>query len=283
MHLPGVNPERADLSAQPRRDTAFSTPTKLKSHPDAPYSLFHIPQTSGNGAGRNLKTMPNPDPFFAVADRIAHDFYIKLWRFLYESRINPSTSNSMYWCSDMDTSTSTLAAYALQSLTVLTDEFSGNTQAPDTSPPPGSPDLEKYQNISQNLGLEPEPMVVEVILRLPQRSNIAKGRLGSTSPQIWQPIILESWNLSLACEQDDGLLRRDLIHHLVKMHEEPRYFYWTISIYINRLPTEDFIRQIHGPRTSRPPSLPMGLEIALRLSQGSTNDIEKQFAPYGQL
>jgi len=220
--------------------------------------------------------MPNPDPFFAVADRIAHDFYTKLWRFLYESRIKPSTSNSMYWCNGMNTGTSTLAAYALQSLTVLID---GNTRAPDTSPPPGSPNLEKYRNISQNRGVEPEPMIVEVILRLPQRSK--GGRLGSTSSQMWQPIILETWNLSLA--YDDGLVGGDLIHHLVRMHEEPRYFYWTISIYINRLPTEIFIRQINGPRTSRPPSLPMGLEIALRLSPGSTNDIEKQFAPYGQL
>jgi len=225
--------------------------------------------------------MPNPDPFFAAADRIAHDFYIKLWRFLYESRINPSTSNSMYWYNDMDTGTSALAAYALQSLTVLTEEFSSNTQAPDTSPPPGSPDLEKYRTISQNHGLGPEPMIVEVILRLPQPSNIAKaGPLGLASSQMPQPIILETWKLSLEREQDDGLVGKGLVHHLVMMYEERRRFYWAIRICINKLPTEEFIWKINGPQTS--PNLPMGLKIALRLSPGSANGIEEQFDPYGQ-
>lgn len=46
--------------------------------------------------------MPNPDPFFAAADRIAYDLHTKLWRFVYEFRAtkalsSPRTSSSMYW------------------------------------------------------------------------------------------------------------------------------------------------------------------------------------------
>ena len=230
--------------------------------------------------------MPSPDPFFAAADRIAYDFYTKLWRFVCESRAtkalsSPRASNSMYWYEygEKDTGMSILAAHARQNLTVLADEFRGNS----LSVTPGSkflPVLEKYRSISKNHGLGTEPMIIEVILRFPQPSTITKaGPLRLTSSQAPRPIILETWKISLTCGQGDGLMGNDFVHHLVRMYEERRKFYLAIHICINKLPTGNFIGQVHDSSAN----LLKGLKIALRLSSGSANEIEKQFTPYGQL
>jgi len=226
--------------------------------------------------------MPSPDPFFAVADRIAYDFYTKLWRFVDEFRTtkalsSPRALNSMYWYEyEKDTGMSIFAAHAPQNLTVLAD---GNS----LSVIPGSsflPDLEKYRSISKNHGLGTEPMIIEVILRFPQPSTITKvGPLRLTNSQVPRSIVLETWKISLTCGQGDGLMGNDFVHHLVRMYEERRKFYLAIHICINKLPTGNFIRQVHDS----PPNLPKGLKIALRFSSGSANEIEKQFTPYGQL
>ena len=145
-------------------------------------------------------------------------------------------------------------AYTIQSLTVLGDEFHGNT-LPDSSR--FSPNLQKYRCISENRGISSEPMIVEVILRLPQPSGL---------------IILETWKLSL--QSDSLIMGKSLLQQQSRMYDECQRFCLAIHICINELPTAKFIKQLysHDPQTR--------LKIALRLSSGTANGIEKQFIPY---
>jgi hypothetical protein len=58
------------------------------------------------------------------------------------------------------------------------------------------------------------------------------------------------------------------------MYDECQKFCLAIHICINELPTAEFIRQLHFHDPQ------MRLKIALRLSSGSADGIEKQFVPY---
>lgn len=216
--------------------------------------------------------MLNPsDPFSTAPDRIAHYFYTKLWRLVYEFRATealstPHTSKSLYWYEDDGgTRISPFAAYTIQSLTVLVDEFRGNTLLDSSSPSRFLPNLQKYRHISENRGIRPEPMIVEVILRLPQSSGL---------------IILETWKLSLTYGQSDNLMVKSPISQHSWMYDECQRFCLAIHICINELPTAKFVRQLHSQTSHSPNSHPMGLKIALRLSSDPTNGIEKQFVPY---
>ncbi|KIM41373.1 hypothetical protein M413DRAFT_147511 [Hebeloma cylindrosporum] len=142
-----------------------------------------------------------------------------------------------------------------------TDELPDNTLTGTSPPARFLPDLEKYRTISKIRGLGVEPMIIEVILGLPQ------------------PIILETWQLSLTGQSDANFMEKGLFYHLVKMYEERRKFYWGIRICLNKLPKVKFIGRIHDSHMSFSPDTP--IEIALRLSSGSGNGIEKQFVSYG--
>jgi hypothetical protein len=102
-------------------------------------------------------------------------------------------------------------------------------------------------------------MIVEVVLRLPQPSGL---------------IILETWKLNLAYGQSDDLKDKSPLQQRSRMYDECQKFCLAIHICINELPTAKFIRQLqcHDPQTR--------LKIALRLSSGSADGIEKQFVPY---
>ena len=68
--------------------------------------------------------MLNPDPLSTAPDRIAHDFYTKLWRLVYEFRATetlstphtPNMYSSRYWYedeTDVGTIVTPFAAYTI--------------------------------------------------------------------------------------------------------------------------------------------------------------------------
>jgi hypothetical protein len=216
--------------------------------------------------------MLNPsDPLSTAPDRIAHYFYTKLWRLVYEFRATealstPRTPKSLYWYEDDGgTRVSPFAAHATQSLTVFADEFRGNTLPDSSSPSRFLPNLQKYQRISKNRGIPPESMIVEVVLQLPQSSG---------------SIILESWKLSLTYGQSASLLDKSPLSQQCRMYDECQKFCLAIHFCINELPTAKIIRALHPQTNHSPNSQPMGFKIAVQLGSGLTDGIEKQFVPY---
>ncbi|KIM41374.1 hypothetical protein M413DRAFT_27735 [Hebeloma cylindrosporum] len=202
--------------------------------------------------------MPISNPFSDAPDRIAHDFYTKLWRLVYEFRATealstPHNPDSLYW-------------YEHET---AADEFCGNTLPDSSYPSRFLPNLQKYRHISKNRAIGREPMIVEVILLLPQPSKAL------TSSRMPEPIILETWKLSLADGQSN--LTGSILHQRSRMYDECQRFCLAIHVCINELPTAEFIRQIHDS----PANSAMGLKIALRLGSGSGNSIEEQFVAYG--
>jgi len=222
--------------------------------------------------------------FYAAADGIAYDFHTKLWRFVNEFRATnalliPRTSNNLYWYeTDAGTRISQSLPIPYNSV-FFADEFGDRTVSKTLSPSRSLPNLEKYRRFSHCLW--PAPMVIEVVLKLPQLNAATTGSPGLISPD---SIILEIWKLSLAWGQNDDLMESSPIHQLTRMYEERRRFFWHIRICLGKLPAAKFARQVQISQACHSPSgHGMGPEILVRFSSGPADAIKKQFVLSGKL